>query len=178
MSLPLCPFPATASLAAAATLALEWRPDGGIDLRYEIAGALDLRLPAPVVVPGPADELWRHTCCELFVEAGDGPAYREFNFSPSGQWAVYDFTAYRERAADPAVPPIAIACLTTAGGFALNVALPAGALPGAGPWRLGATLVLEAADGALAYWALAHPGEKPDFHDRRAFTFLLDGVSA
>ena len=26
---------------------------------------------------------------------GEGPAYREFNFSPSGEWAVYDFRSYR-----------------------------------------------------------------------------------
>ena len=25
------------------------------------------------------------------------PAYREFNFSPSGQWAAYGFSGYRQR---------------------------------------------------------------------------------
>ena len=28
--------------------------------------------------------------------AGEGPEYREFNFSPSGEWAVYDFRGYRD----------------------------------------------------------------------------------
>jgi len=28
--------------------------------------------------------------------AEDGPGYREFNFSPSGEWAVYAFRSYRE----------------------------------------------------------------------------------
>ena len=32
-----------------------------------------------------ADHLWRHTCFEAFVMEGDGPGYREFNFSPSGE---------------------------------------------------------------------------------------------
>ena len=41
-----------------------------------------------------ADDLWRTTCFELFV-AGEGTAYREYNFSPSGQWAAYDFDDYR-----------------------------------------------------------------------------------
>ena len=27
---------------------------------------------------------------------GEGPEYREFNFSPSGEWAVYDFRGYRD----------------------------------------------------------------------------------
>jgi hypothetical protein len=28
--------------------------------------------------------------------AGEGPEYREFNFSPSGEWALYDFRGYRD----------------------------------------------------------------------------------
>jgi len=41
------------------------------------------------------DGLWRTTCLELFVKSVDDPAYFEFNFSPSGQWAAYQFDAYR-----------------------------------------------------------------------------------
>ena len=40
--------------------------------------------------------LWRHTCCEAFVMAEEGPEYREFNFSPSSEWAAYAFRGYRE----------------------------------------------------------------------------------
>ena len=33
-----------------------------------------------------------------------------------------------------------------------------------GPWQLGLSAVLEEADGAKSWWALAHPAEEPDFH--------------
>ena len=34
---------------------------------------------------------------------------------------------------------------------------------------LALTMVLEEHDGGLSYWALCHPGNEPDFHDRRGF---------
>src|SRR6266481_8480100 len=45
---------------------------------------------------GRADALWEHTCFEAFVAVGDAPGYHEFNFSPSLDWAIYRFSAYRE----------------------------------------------------------------------------------
>ena len=35
--------------------------------------------------------------------------------------------------------------------------------------ELGLTMVVEEIDGRLSYWALSHPGEVADFHDRRSF---------
>ena len=68
---------------------------GHLVLRYVVAGrAKDLRLP-PVSAPVRADELWRHTCFEAFVQASPGASYYEFNFAPSTQWAAYEFDAYR-----------------------------------------------------------------------------------
>ena len=54
-----------------------------------------LSLPAPVE-PGRADGLWRSTCFELFLLDPATGGYREFNFSPSGEWAAYEFDSYRE----------------------------------------------------------------------------------
>src|SRR5580693_9474635 len=45
---------------------------------------------------GRADALWKHTCFEAFVAPADAPGYYEFNFSPSLDWAIYRFSAYRE----------------------------------------------------------------------------------
>ena len=39
---------------------------------------------------------------------------------------------------------------------------------------LGLSAVIEDADGALSYWALAHPAAKPDFHHREAFTLKIE----
>ena len=38
---------------------------------------------------------------------------------------------------------------------------------------LGLSAVCEARDGSLQYWALRHPAERPDFHDRRSFALAV-----
>src|SRR5262245_7953921 len=61
---------------------------------YRVHGVIgDLKLP-PAAAPERADELWKHTCFEIFLRRAD-QAYAEFNFAPSGQWAAYSFDAYR-----------------------------------------------------------------------------------
>ena len=44
--------------------------------------------------------------------------------------------------------------------------------------ELGLTMVVEEIDGRLSYWALSHPGEVADFHDRRSFLICLWIVEA
>ncbi|HXO16400.1 MAG TPA: hypothetical protein VN835_08655, partial [Steroidobacteraceae bacterium] len=42
-----------------------------------------------------ADGLWQHTCFEAFIAAPGVAGYYEFNFSPTLDWAAYQFTDYR-----------------------------------------------------------------------------------
>jgi hypothetical protein len=171
---PTTPLPQVESLAVSLSLAA----DGGLAARFDCRcrdGALRLPQARP---PAAADELWRHTCCELFAGAAGAAAYREFNWSPSGQWAMYDFSAYRERAAsrlDPTLSAAGIEFAQAAGGWTLGARLAAAALPEAsgGPIELGVAAVLEAADGTLSYWALRHAAERPDFHRRETFVLRL-----
>lgn len=145
---------------------------GDLQLRYRLRGSPGaIRLP-PAAPPVATDGLWQHTCAELFV-AVDGEKYREFNFSPSGAWAVYDFAGYRERTpgAPSGVPQIELTQDAVASELA--VLLPASLLPGGGALQVGLTVVLEAADGSKSYWALAHAGAQPDFHLRQSFTLTL-----
>lgn len=164
-----CPVVTAIAVSVAATA------DGGLALRYRIhATPGGLLLPSPLP-PGPADGLWQHTCCEAFITGQDDAAYREFNFSPSGQWAAYRFTAYR--AADSGfVPPAApqINLLPLAEGFQLDVGLAASLLPAEPSLHLGLSVVIEAADGGKSYWALTHGGERPDFHLRQSFILTLN----
>jgi hypothetical protein len=68
---------------------------GSLLLSYLVTGRIsDLRIP-PAVAAARTDELWRHTCFEAFVRTSLGPAYYEFNFAPSTQWAAYRFDNYR-----------------------------------------------------------------------------------
>lgn len=67
-----------------------------IFLRYELISDDDPIMPLPVNNPAPADNLWQHTCFELFCKKVDTQSYLEFNFSPSGEWNCYHFENYRE----------------------------------------------------------------------------------
>jgi hypothetical protein len=156
------------------TLALA--PDGSLRIAYAVRGLnLHLRVPTPRA-PAPADALWRTTCCELFVGAPDRPDYREFNFSPSGQWAAYDFADTRLRTAHvPAIPAPTIATRRGEDLLEVDVSLPVGALPLYGERRcLALAAILEAEGGHLGYWALVHPQGEPDFHHPAGFVLKLD----
>ena len=69
-------------------------PDGATATFRAIGDVAQLIVPAPAT-PERTDNLWKTTCFEIFV-AGEGAAYREYNLSPSGQWASYDFDRTRE----------------------------------------------------------------------------------
>lgn len=69
----------------------------GLRLRYRLNGDISqLRIPAPLP-PAAADDLWKHSCFELFVTTANAAAYHEFNFSFSAQWAAYAFSDYPMR---------------------------------------------------------------------------------
>lgn len=130
-----------------------------------------LRLPKPHPAPGPADGLWQHSCFELFVGQADSTAYLEFNFSPSGQWAAYAFSAQRQRAVTPPdanwLAGLRLAPQPQADGFVLDVQLPLGILsllPATTQLHLGLCAVLEDHVGQLSHWALHHPQAQADFH--------------
>lgn len=153
-------------------VAIALEADGRLTLHYHLRGALAQLRIADADAQLPADRLWGHTCFEVFIGSEDAPAYREFNFAPSGQWAAYAFSTYRERIDDapPGAPQLEI--LRSGDLLMLSATLPAAALPPDTPvsrLRVGLSTVVEAADGRLSYWALAHPGDRPDFHDARSF---------
>lgn len=141
-----------------------------VRISFEIdADPRELSWPEPAA-PAFRDGLWRHSCLELFA-AGSGQAYREFNFSPSGEFAMYEFDAYRAgmRPLGLGTPGI----LRDAGTapLGIEVQMPAdwlGATP-LEPRAIGLTAVLESSQGGHSYWALRHPGDRPDFHHRDGF---------
>ena len=89
---PTIPAPAVRSVEASITFSQEH-----IVFRYCLRGDIArLRVPAQQD-PARVDNLWEHTCFEAFIGRNGDTAYREFNFSPTGQWAAYDFSDYRQR---------------------------------------------------------------------------------
>jgi hypothetical protein len=139
----------------------------GLRLVYTVAGHIAaLRIPG-ATKPGPADGLWQRTCLEAFVAADGDAAYREFNFSPSGQWAAYRFASERVRAAmaENAEAPPDMQRSVSADRLTLTAELPWNALPAHAPVLcIALSAVIEEANGRLSHWALHHPAERPDFH--------------
>ena len=164
----LIPHPAT-PCPAVTSLTVTVVRDRDLHLTYELRGDLAaLALPAPAS-EGFADELWRHTCFEAFLAPGDGAAYHELNFSPSGRWAAYAFASYRQPVdLDPAPRAPAMSWRRGNDRLALTVAVPF-----VGPLRLGLAAVIETRAGAHSYWALHHPATRPDFHHADGFALRL-----
>jgi hypothetical protein len=147
---------------------------GLLDVSFVIEGDVQrLRVPAPRP-PRFAEGLWRHTCCEIFVAGQGQPAYHEFNFAHSGEWAAYAFGAYREGATPleraPA-PQISVQRSEIAIRLDARVQLER-SLEGS-TLCAGLSAVIEDSDGMLSYWALRHPAGRPDFHHRDAFALEL-----
>jgi hypothetical protein len=113
------------------------------------------------------DGLWQHTCFEAFI---GGEAYSEFNFSPSSQWAAYDFSGYRAGMhLRELVDTPGIGCDVSETHFALETEFGIGTLKG----KVALSAVIEETDGTKSYWALAHPPGAPDFHHPTCFAATL-----
>jgi hypothetical protein len=175
MRLSLRPHPVERGKSVTTTeVTLERSGVDGLRLTYSVCGKIDdlvLAAPAP---PLRTDDLWETTCFEAFVRTEHESAYREFNFSPSGEWAAYLLQEYRDRhprdAALPAPPAIQIEALN-ANGLELRVDLRLDLPPG--PCQLNLAAVIEERDGRKSFWALAHRPGKPDFHHPSCFTLEL-----
>jgi hypothetical protein len=163
------------------------RRSGSLRVEFQLAAELRaIRLVPSVCQPHRRDELWRHTCFEVFVRCGSGPRYCEFNISPSGDWAAYQFDRYRSARADAKQDPIDISVQTSGlqqislraridlqAAFAGTADTLASAV-----WHLNCAAVIEFIDGSLGYWAVHHPRPKPDFHDAEGFQIALRDSNA
>jgi hypothetical protein len=153
---------------------VSWIGAGALALHYALKGDIvRLRIPPPQP-PRRADYLWQHTCFEAFVSAEGQPDYCEFNFSPSGEWAVYSFRRYREGAplADAELAP-KIATHRTDERLELNATIQLPRALQRRRLRLGLCGVIEGEDGILSYWALKHPPGKADFHHPDGFALEI-----
>jgi hypothetical protein len=142
-------------------------------LRFRIDGEIvRIRLPARGFARR-SDGLWQHTCFEAFLRPDASESYHEFNFAPSGDWALYRFGSRRSDCSLPDLPaPPAIEFVAARNRADLSAEISLAALPelaGASRLCVGMAVVIEADDGNLAYWALAHGSEQPDFHDPSSF---------
>ena len=146
-------------------------------IEYSLSGEIDKLLIPTQRAPRRADHLWRHTCFEAFIATRDNERYWEFNFAPSGDWAIYRFDSYRNAVSAIDAPPPIITTARSANNLTMNATVDLNNFPNLKnrtELRLALSAVIEDNNGALSYWALAHPPGKPDFHHRDSFALTLN----
>lgn len=143
----------------------EFRLDGGVD---------------GIILPeaGPSvrtDNLWKTTCFEIFWQPIGGTYYREFNLSPSGRWAAYDFDSFREGMRDAPVDAIALSTsmgsVNGRGELVLKANI-AAELPA--PAQVALNAIVEHRDGGLQFWALAFAPGKAEFHSEACRQLIVE----
>jgi hypothetical protein len=169
---PLIPHPETTA-GPIESIDVELRRSAdGLAIVYWIYGDSDLLALSPPAPERRRDGLWQATCFEAFLRRPCETGYREYNFSPSSEWAAYEFDAYREGRRELAMAEPPIITLT---GYekVLEIAVMLPLDQEEGLSKLGLSAVIEEKDGTLSYWALAHPPGRADFHDPACFALEL-----
>lgn len=98
------------------------------------------------------DNLWQSTCFECFLKEPGESSYIEWNFSPSGDWAAYDFESEREgmEVADVAPPYLRTEDNFTWWGLGATLSIPADVHV-----AIALSAVIEEKSGQRHYFALS-----------------------
>jgi hypothetical protein len=144
--------------------------------RSRLSGRRRYRADRAAEARARADDLWKHTCFEAFISAGQG--YGEINLSPSGQWAAYSFDGYRSgMAVREGFEPLFAEDHRADASYDLIAELDLTDLPSNSDWSIGLSAVIELTDGRRCFWALRHAPGPPDFHHPDAFALNLPAES-
>ena len=164
---PPFPLEITGTIARHGTM-LTWRCELKGDLQ-------ELSLPQPADRPARRDGLWQETCFEFFLAYSNLPPYWEFNLSPAGHWNVYGFRAYRQgMRPEAALEALPFSVVRASASLILTLEVDlASLIPAGQSLDVAGAAVIKDRNGALTYWALTHPGPRPDFHRRDAFVITL-----
>ncbi len=185
VSVELVAHPACGELAAvgAVTVHVSATPKV-LGLSYELRSHVTIKIPSlQAERASRRDELWLHTCCELFARDPENPGpYLEFNVSPSGDWACYAFDGVLRGMRsvpwpDSIDPPQVKSTMaqTESDPFrhrlVVDLAIPRPALGARS--QLFPTVVLETMAGT-SFWAIWHPIDRPLFHHPDNFLRALE----
>lgn len=175
-SFVLQPFPGYPSPPNCQITATITRDKNQLTLEYQIVGDLSqLLIPAQSDTPTRQHQLWESTCWEFFLSCPDSPQYWEFNLSPAGDWNVYRFCGYRQGMQEESAfttLPFTVQELPENLTLTLTIDLSKIIQVNQGV-KLGITSVIKDTNSNVSYWALTHPGAKPDFHLQKAWIVNL-----
>ena len=168
-------------------------PQKELKIRMQAQGDFtQVVVPHPVEQPRVKDNLWQETCFEVFLSTVNSSSYTEWNFSPSGNWAQYDFASYRKRVChDPGencnsqIPESKSSKLLTSktkwshshNQLSLDCQIKNWHIVFGGHenLRIGISAVFKRINGDMSYWAIQHCGPKPDFHLFESFIPVMKG---
>ena len=155
---------------------IAWQGDGLV-IAFRLTGAMEtISFPAPQTTPHRRDGLWLESCCECFVQRAGHDGYHETNVGFTGDWNVYRFVKYRSGMAEEnRIDTLQSTAVIAREEATLRCRVPlARCFTGTATLRVGLSCILLHRTGERSYWALSHPGSRPDFHDARAFTIRLE----
>lgn len=175
----LQPFSPPLTLAQVSLNGIATLQQSQLTILYTLSDPLgQVKIPSPTPDKTRQDNLWQHSCFELFVASADTAQYWEFNCSPAGHWNVYRFEGYRQGMATElafTALPFQVTQTPSTLSLELTFSLKELALT-AQPLHLSITAVLESQQDELSYWALTHPGPEADFHRRDSFILAFPHV--
>jgi hypothetical protein len=167
-TVPVPPF----TLWASAERSAAFGENATLNLWFGVSARMTRFLvPSPAAEPVRRDELWKSTCFECFLKEEGEQAYQEWNYSPSGDWAAYDFSSEREGMVPAQVvspPYIRTEDNLTWWGLGATLAIPTKAC-----FTIALSAVIEEQGGSRSFFALHHPSQQPDFHHPDCFTARL-----
>lgn len=180
LSFQLVPFTKASSRTAASRFQISGqlrRSSKIIEVEYTVTDPyFDIIWPKALSHPLREDNLWQHTCFELFLAPWGMNEYWEYNFSPNRNWNCYRFSAYRE---NQRTERSLFSCkiihiendnLT----HKITASIPIIETFRKYTLSTGISAVIEDKSGTLHYYALTHTNNsKPDFHDSRSFMLTL-----
>ncbi len=139
----------------------------------------ELTVPEPADIPLRKDALWEETCFEFFLAGKNSSRYWEFNLSPSGHWNVYRFESYRNDMREEAaftLLPFSVSRQPDELQLLLELDLSRIIEPQQ-KLDVAVSAVIKHHDCTIDYWALTHPGPRPDFHRRDGFILEIEAGS-
>lgn len=172
----LQPFPGTRQRPDIAISGAISRRTDTLAISYLLQGRLnEVEIPQ---LSNPAARrigLWEKTCFEFFLAIKDAPGYWEFNLSPSGDWNVYRFEIYRQGLnEEKAFSQLPFSVRRQSDCLRLDLEFDLGLIIRADQAvEAAVTAVIKTRAGGETFWAVAHPGEAPDFHHRDGFIIRL-----
>ena len=145
-------------------------------VHFQLDGRVEeVRIPPPSKTPVRRDRLWEETCFEFFIGPKGSERYWEFNASPAGDWNAYRFSKYRESMQEEG----SIHSLPTRLERGVDILLFSvecdlkSLLPQVQGVEAGVSAVIKTDAEEVFYFALTHPGTRPDFHRRDGFLIEL-----